>query len=195
MKLLNQVLLAGCAALLLTGCQSASSKFYTLSATAKSDGGVSADYAVAVGPLSIPQEVDRPQFVVQVSPNQIAVDEFNRWAEPLKDNIARVVSADLATLLGTPRVTSVPLANFTPDYRVSVDIQRFVSNPGKTVQIDALWVVSRTQDSEKLCGHTVAGEQVGNDSFDALAAAQSRALGKISADIAAAIRSEAEAKP
>ena len=44
-------------------------------------------------------------------------------------------------------------------------------------------------------GHTVASEPVSDDSYDALAAAHSRALAKVSSDIAAAIRTEAEAKP
>ena len=65
-----------------------------------------------VGPVSIPAEVDRPQFTVQVAPNRVAIDEFNRWAAPLNENIARVVAGDLAALLGTPRVAACPLANF-----------------------------------------------------------------------------------
>ena len=42
---------------------------------------------------------------------------------------------------------------------------------------------------------TVASETVSGSGFDALAAAHSRALAKISRDIAAAIRTEAAAKP
>ena len=47
------------------------------------------------------------------------MDEFNRWAEPLNENIARVVAEDLAALLGTPQVATVPLANFEPAYQVA----------------------------------------------------------------------------
>jgi uncharacterized protein len=175
------------------GCASAPSKFYTLNSTAKSDGASAANYAVMVGPVSVPAEVDRPQFTVQVAPNSVAIDEFNRWAAPLSDNIARVIAADLATLLGTPRVAAVPLASFNPAYQVTIDIQKFVSNPGKMVRIDALWVV-RKPGGVSLSGHTVAGEPVSGAGFDALAAAHSRALAKVSGDIAAAIRAEADAK-
>jgi uncharacterized protein len=177
------------------GCASAPSKFYTLNSTAKSDGTSTANYAIMVGPVSIPAEVDRPQFTVQIAPNTVAVDEFNRWAAPLGESVARVIAADLATLLGTPRVAAVPLANFNPDYQVTIDIQKFVSEPGKQVRIDALWVVRQPGGGASLSGHTVAGEQVSDDSFAALAAAHSRALGKVSADIAAAIRTEADQKP
>jgi len=176
------------------GCASAPSKFYTLNSTAKGDGKSLASYAVVVVPVSIPAEVDRPQFTVQVAPNRVAVDEFNRWAAPLNENIARVVAGDLSALLGTPRVATGSLANFNPDYRVSLDIQKFESVPGKSVQIEVMWVVRKSAGSISLSGRTVAAEPVTGD-FDALAAAHSRALAKVSTDIAAAIRSEAEPKP
>ena len=175
------------------GCASAPSRFYTLNATATGEGASQANFAVVVRPVTIPAEVDRPQFTIQMTQNQVVVDEFNRWAEPLNSSIARVVAADLATLLGTPRVTSVPLAGFTPDYRVTIDIQKFVSEPGKMVRIDALWVVGKAS-GDTLSGHTVAGESVTDGSYDALAAAHSRALAKVSADIAAVIRTAAAEK-
>lgn len=178
-----------------SGCASAPSKFYTLNSTAKCDGAPVANFAVVVGPVSIPAEVDRPQFTVQISPNRVAVDEFNRWAEPLNSNIARVVAGDLAVLLGTPQVVAVPLANFDPAYRVTIDIQKFESVPGKSAQIDAVWVVRKTAGGAPISGRTAVTEPVIEDGFDALAAAHSRALGKLSADIAAVILTEAEKKP
>jgi uncharacterized lipoprotein YmbA len=188
MKHLNELLLIGCAAALLTGCSSAPSRFYTLSSTATGDGKSQVNYAVAVGPVTVPTEVDRPQFTLLVTQNEVRVDEFNRWAEPLSVGIARVIGADLGALLGTPRVAGAPLANFKPDYRVTIEIQKFISERGKMVRIDALWVVSKPGGENLVSGHTVSEEQVTNDSYDALAAAHSRALSKVSVDIAAAIR-------
>ena len=182
-------------AALVVGCASAPSKFYTLNATAKGDGTSAAQYAVVVGPVTIPTEVDRPQFTVKVAPNRVAIDEFNRWAEPLNENIARVVAADLATLLGTPRVTAVAPANFDPAYRVTIDIQCFESVPGKSAQLEAVWVVHKTAGSVTLSGRTIADEPVSGSGFEALAAAHSRALAKVSTDMAAAIRTEADSKP
>ena len=194
-KIINSLIAITIVAVMVAGCASAPSRFYTLNATATVEGSPAANYAVAVGPVTIPAAVDRPQFTVQVAPNRVAIDEFNRWAEPLNENIARVAAADLATLLGTPRVAAVPLAGFDPDYHVTINIQRFESEPGKMVQIDALWVIHKSAGGVSLSGHTMAEESVSDSSFDALAAAHSRALAKISADIAAAIRSEADAKP
>jgi uncharacterized protein len=177
------------------GCASAPSRFYTLNSTATADGAPAANYAVAVGPVSIPALVDRPQFTIQVATNRVEINEFNRWAAPLSDNIARVVAGDLAVLLGTPQVAAAPLANFDPAWRVSINIQRFESVRGKSVLIEAVWVVRRATGGAARSGRTVADEPAPGNGFDALVAAHSRALAKVSGDIAAAIRAEAGAKP
>ena len=194
-KFINPLIVGAVIAVVTAGCASAPSRFYTLNSTTTADGSTTANYAIAVGPVTVPAAVDRPQITIQVAPNRVAVDEFNRWAEPLSQNIARVVAANLATMLGTLRVASSPLANFNPDYRVAINIQQFESVPGKSVTVEALWVVLKPAGSVSLSGHTVASEPVSGNDYDALAAAHSRALTKVSSDIAAAIRSEAGEKP
>ena len=177
------------------GCgASAPARFYTLDSTAVPEGAPAASYAVAVGPVSVPASVDRPQLVVQVAPNRVAFDEFNRWAAPLDDGIARAVAGNLAVLLGTPRVATAP-ASFDPAYRVTIDVQRFESVPGKEVLVEAVWAVRRSAGGAARSGRTFAREPVGSEGVDALAAAHSRALAQVSRDIAAAIRVEAAAKP
>ncbi len=173
------------------GCASAQPHFYTLDSTAASGGAPLNHIAVMVGPVTVPASVDQPQFVVQASANRVEVDEFNRWAAPLNESIARALAGDLSAELGSPDVTAAPLANFTPDYRVSVDVQRFESIRGQEALIEAVWVVRRNTGGPARTGRTIAREPVAGNGFDALAAAHSRALVKISADIAAAIRSEA----
>lgn len=179
-----------------SGCgTTAPSRFYTLDVTAVSDGAAPVSYPIMVGPVSVPAAVDRPQFVVQAAPNRVDVDEFNRWAAPLNDAVAQVVAGDLVKLLGTPNVAAAPLTNFDPAYRVTIDVQRFDSVPGQAALLEAEWTVRRTAGAQTRSGRTVARETVQGDGFDALAAAHSRALAKMSGDIATAIRTEAEDKP
>ena len=121
-----RLLLAGLAGLAVVGCSSAPSRFYTLDATATAGGGPAVHRAILVGPVSVPASVDRPELVVQVAPNRVDIDEFNRWAGPLGDSVARVVASNLATLLADPDVASGPLASFVPDYRVTIDVERRV---------------------------------------------------------------------
>jgi uncharacterized lipoprotein YmbA len=179
-------------ALAATACgRTAMARFYTLDSVATPDPGPRASYGVVVGPVTVPSSVDRPEFVVQVTPNRVAVDEFNRWAGPLDESIARVVAGDLTTQLGTPRVAAAPAANFDAAYRVTINVQRFDSIPGREVVVDAVWSVRKTKGGETRSGRTVAREAVTDPSFDALAAAHSRALATVSGDIAGAIRAEA----
>jgi uncharacterized protein len=179
------------------GCgPSATARFYTLTSTATAQDGPATSYAVAVGPVSVPGAVDRPQFVVQVTPNSLGLEEFNRWAAPLNEGIARVVAGDLTVLLGTTEVATVPLPpGFVPAYRVTIDVQRFESTPGKGVVVDAVWVVRKSAGGNPRLGRTVASDTVEGGGFDALAAAHSRALAKVSSDIAVAIRAAAAEKP
>ncbi|MGO9059979.1 MAG: membrane integrity-associated transporter subunit PqiC [Candidatus Binataceae bacterium] len=173
------------------GCSTAPSHFYTLDSTAVAGNAPATRIAVLVGPVTVPEMVDRPQFVVQVAPNRVDVDEFNRWAAPLNDGIARAVAGDLAAQLGTPDVATGPFANFNPAYRVTINVQRFESVSGQGALIEAVWTVHKTAGGPTRSGRTLAREPVQGDGFDALAAAHSRALAQLSGDIAAAIRAEA----
>jgi uncharacterized protein len=174
------------------GCgTTAPSRFYTLSATAPADGASAVRTSVIVGPVTVPATVDRPEFVVQVAPNRVDVDEFNRWAAPLNDGVARAVAGDLAALLGTPDVAVAPLANFDPAYRVTLNVQRFDSIQGEAVLVEVVWAVHKAADGQTRSGRTVTREAVQGNGFDALAAAHSRALAQVSSDIAAAIRAAA----
>ena len=175
-------------ALAAAGCgPSPTARFYTLDATAMADGRPAVAHAIIVGPVSIPPAVDRPQLVVVVAPNQVTVDEFNRWAAPLDDEIARAVAGDLATLLGAS-VAAAPATGFTPTHRVTIDVQRFDSVPGDAVTVDALWTVRPAAGGNGRSGRSVAREPLAGKGVDTVAAAHSRALATVSADIATAIR-------
>jgi uncharacterized protein len=178
----------------LYACSTSPSRFYTLDAAATASGLPATAGNVTVGPITIPASVDQPQFVTKDGPNRVDVDEFNRWAGPLNENIARVVAQDLVVLLGTPDVAVGPLANFTPDYAVAIDVQRFESVRGQRTELDAVWTIHDKVRGITRSGRTSANETVADDSFDALAAAHSRALAMLSDDIAKAIRADAIAQ-
>ena len=124
-----------------------------------------------------------------MSPNRVRLEEFDRWASPLQNDIARAVVANLVAALGTPRVmlASAPVtANV--EYRAIIEIQRFESAPGDAATLEAVWAVSRTKDGKSQTGRTTTREATADGSFDALAAAHSRAIGRLSQDLANAVR-------
>jgi uncharacterized lipoprotein YmbA len=178
-------------ALSLTGCASSPpSSFYALSAAATpSSPAAVPSYGIRIGPVSVPETVDRPQLALQISANQVALAEFHRWAEPLASGIAQAVAENLRRLLGTSRIAASPgVVGGSPEYRVALNVVRFESKLGNSVELDVLWTIENASGSAIRTGRSVIMQPAGAG-YDALVAAHSAALARASEDIAVAIRS------
>ncbi len=175
------ILAAGCAT-------TPASRLYTLSASSPT-AETTLDVSVSVGPVSIPAAVDRPQIVVATAANQVRLDDFNRWTSPLQENLSSVIADNLAALLGSSHVTRFPkTSSADADVRVAVDVQRFESVRGQSAALDAVWTVRRMKDGFVQTHRTSVREPVRDNSFEALAAAHSRAAARLSQGIAEAVR-------
>jgi uncharacterized protein len=170
-------------------------QYYTLSAEALPDAGlaVRTERHIAIGPVTLPDVVERPQLVMRTTANRVTLVEEHQWAEPLASEIARVIADNLSRLLGTQLISIYPqsAADQAP-YRVLVDVQQFESTLGSRILIDAFWTVRRSDHGETSSlkmGRSSVEEQANDPGYEALAAAHSRALVRISRDIAEAIHS------
>jgi uncharacterized lipoprotein YmbA len=196
MKYRTLALFASLALLGLAGCGSSPpNRFYTLEsrATAEPAAGKVA-YSVTVVSVSVPDLVDRPQMVMRVDSNRVAIAEQSRWGEPLKSAIARAVAGNLGRLLDGARVGFYPQsASADADYRVAIDVQNFESAPGTAATIEVLWTVKSAKGKAEKSGRSLVRETVAGTDPEALVAAHERALIAISRDIAAAVRGLAAA--
>jgi uncharacterized lipoprotein YmbA len=179
----------------LVGCGSSPPvQYYTLSAEALPDPSlvVKTDRHIAIGPVTLPDVVERPQLVMRTTANRVTLLEEHQWAEPLTSEIARVIADNLSRLLGTQLISIYPqsAADQAP-YRVLVDVQQFESTLGSRILIDASWTVRHSDHgaTSLKMGRSSAEEPANGPSYEALPAAHSRALARISRDIAEAIRS------
>jgi uncharacterized lipoprotein YmbA len=175
---------------LLGGCKSPATNFYTLSPDESlSDTAVSRPIAAVIGPVTIPEVVNRPQIVTRIGNNEVAVNEFDRWAQPLGGDIGRVIAADLGALLNSQQI-SVFDAVRDPAvvWRVRIDVMRFESVPGRDVTVDVLWAVRPPGNGRAVTGRSVAHETVSGPGFEPIIAAHDRALALVSRDIAAAVQ-------
>jgi uncharacterized lipoprotein YmbA len=183
-----------CLIVTVSGCsRSPRVTFYTLEpgAQVESAAAVMVLPAVSVGPVTLPEVVDRPQLVLRVAANRVEILETHRWAEPLKSEIPRLIAENLRRLLGSNRVSSyLQHAGLDADYRVLVDIQRFESSPGEAVTIEAVWSLRRVTGGAQKTGRSLVREPVDGVGYDPLVAAYGRALLAVSRDLATAIRSE-----
>lgn len=125
------------ALLLVSACASSPpTRFYTLSDTPP--GQTTAPAAVGqvvIGSVAIPGEIDRPEIVRQIGPNQLSVAGSDRWAAPLEDIIRRVLSDDVARRM--------PGGAAEQRRIVSVDIREFYGDAGCNVTLRAVWTLKQ----------------------------------------------------
>jgi len=142
--------------------------------------------------------LDRPQVVLRGADQRIILSEQQRWAEPLRSGISRIVAADLGRLLNSARVAALPngAPHFDADFRLTLHVQRLEAQVDRGVDLDLLWVLQPRQGTEIIGRsqiHEVPETVASDGAVAALVAAQRRALGRTAADIAAAIRSSSQA--
>lgn len=214
--------LAMAAAVLLAGCASApKEQFYALTASpvtpmatlpAEAAGGAGSEatsaqppmtrmlvtppnYYVEVTAVNVPPQVNRNQLVITGDRGRIELLEQQRWASPLSAEIGRVLSQGITGELGVIDVFRSPHPEKAVVYRVSTNVQRFESVPGRRAVFDAVWSVRQIGAANLLATcRSVVEEKVG-DGYDALVAGHSRAIAQVSASVSAAIRAMAVGAP
>ena len=178
------------AVLVLAGCGSSpKANFYTLGSGAPPPRApAAAPYRIAIGIVTVPDLIDRPQIVTRTGANQVTIDEFARWAEPLQGEIPRVIAANLAREVDGALVSTYPQsANIDADCKLLLEVQRFESAPGDAATVEVLWTL-RPARGESRSGRSLAREATGGPGYDELVAAHARALAAVSREIAGTVR-------
>jgi hypothetical protein len=197
MMLRIKTALFGILLMLLAGCAGTEpSRFYTLTPMPGSDAEVLSEtlaqnLSVGVGPISIPDYLDRQQIVTSSNQNEIKMSEFDRWAGSLEDSFARVLSENLSIMLSTDRVFLFPWRGaITVDYQIGVEVVQFDGALGGNASLIARWGIFDVKDKKVLLVKKSSfTEPAGSKGYEALVAAQSRALMHLSRDMAAAVKS------
>jgi uncharacterized lipoprotein YmbA len=149
---------------------------------------------LGIGPIKLPDYLDRPQIVTQTGANELQVAEFDQWAEPLEKTFSRVLEENLSRLLCLEQIISFPQAGTAEvDYQVSVNVTRFLGMPDGTVALVAQWSVLEGRDGKLLVRkRSSIRRPLQGQGYAALAGAESQALGDLSREIADAITQEAK---
>ena len=187
-----EVALACCA--LVFGCASPRERLYTLSGAEPQAAVTPPTLHVLVGPVTIPEAVDRPQLVVRYNTVRLVALEQERWAEPLREAIPRVLSEVIGSTLPTASVTRFAAAPATRwDVRLLVNVTRFDAIPGERVIIEAYWQLQVTADRKAPDGRSVIVKAVqgGPQDYDAIVAAQAAGLAEVGAELSQVIAKEA----
>jgi uncharacterized lipoprotein YmbA len=144
---------------------------------------------IGVGPITFPKYLDRPQIVTRASRNQLAIGEFDRWAEPLPDNMSRVLAENLALLIPTDHILLYTWPRAAPpDYQVRVEVLHFDGRLGGESTFLALWSILDGAERPLLAQRAFLNVPVGGQDYEAMVLAMNQMLEALSRDIAAAIQ-------
>lgn len=133
--------------LLLPGCaRSGPVRYYQLSALDGAGTGPVIPEAgrmvLGIGPVRLPEYLDRPQMVTRLTPNRLELADSHRWIEPLGENIPRVLGENLSALLGTDRILLHPWPlPRPPDYQLLVEVLHLENESDGAARLVVLWSV------------------------------------------------------
>ncbi len=139
------------------GCGSTKpSRFYVLTPVSNPEGemaqsGGHTDISVGIGLLKFPDHLLRPQIVIQTSSNKLDYAEYDRWAESLNDNFARVMAENLSKMIPSESVYIYPWKNTSKvRYQVNFEVMRFSQGPDKSVTLVVFWSIFDNATAEQL---------------------------------------------
>lgn len=199
-RLINAAITLGFIGSLIAGCGTFSpkpdpSRFFTLSplpqveeSMAKNSGSQEG-VLLGIGPIKFPGYLDRQEIMVRSAQNRFEVSENDRWAEPLEENFARVLTQNLSVLLRTDRIVTYPWpVDRKPTYQIEIDVLRFEANSARDAQLFARWAISDGGNKKIISvKETRVLRQAKEKSTEGSVAALSEALGDLSREIADAV--------
>ncbi len=188
---------------LCSGCRSASpaASFYTLTAVAPSPEAAPASgltvtpVRVGVGPVSLPRMLNRAQIVTRTTPNRVAMDDFHRWAGDLEENFLLALTENLSALMSPQQVRAYPSweGGAAPQYRVAVTVRRLDGSLEDSAVMDVVWTVIDGDTGKSLYSRrSEITEAVEKPDYESFVAAQSRAIGILSEEMADALKAVVE---
>lgn len=185
-----------CFGSLLSGCFGTSmpTRFYTLSPPENHRPETLTNFkdVLVIGPITIPEYLDRRQIVSRSGQNGIVLAEFDQWSSSLNDELTRLlvatiserlVSRHIAVLSG--KFSAIPKTGKM--YRMPVKIVDFHGYRGGSVVLNAFWGVVGSEgghDTYLFTHESTITETVSGNSYEALVEAMGRAAGKLAIEIA-----------
>ena len=111
---------------------------------------------IGIGPVALPALLNRKGIVTRSAQPDVDIAETQQWAEPLLDNVTRVISRNLANLQPQDIIYAYPWALLDAvHYRVAIDVLQFDAQLGQSVTFEAVWTIKTEQQQHvSKRGHT-----------------------------------------
>jgi uncharacterized lipoprotein YmbA len=146
----------------------------------------SGQISLGIGPVRLPGYLDRQEIVTRAAENRFDLFEYDRWAEPLDENLTRVLTQNLSILLRTDQLVAYPWPiDKKPHYRVEIQVLRFESNSAREAELAARWaVIDETGREAPNLKESRLTRPAKEKSIDAAVAALSETVADLSREIA-----------
>jgi uncharacterized lipoprotein YmbA len=186
-SLSRRLLIAGLAfAALTSGCTSPPSRRFLL-APRGAGAAAAPSFAgrVAIAGIGIAKYLDQPEIVRHHSGYELAVAEFEIWAEGVADMVGRVLAEDLAARLpGGTVFVGDGAATVPADTSLELYIDRFDADPDGMVVLNSRWTIRRGSGAPRLGAERITARPASPGTPD-LVAAMSDALAALADRLAA----------
>jgi len=149
---------------------------------------------IAVGPIRIPEYLDRPQIVTRSGNSELTMAEFHRWGGSLDNDLKRVIPENIAQKLDSMGylVVNWPIpgeGDLPVQYRIVIDILQFEGTPGGSVTLKCQWgIMGDDEKARKAVRVSLITEPVQGQEYEHLVAAMSNAIARLSSEIADVVR-------
>ncbi|MEI8348999.1 MAG: PqiC family protein [Candidatus Omnitrophota bacterium] len=187
--------------LALYGCISVANsqtpRFYTLRAIADDQVSkkfnISSQVIIGIGPVEIPEYLNRPHMVTQNKDRTLNFAQFDRWGESLDLAFKRLVHEDLSAMIGGATLQMFPWSFAIPvKYQVVVSVMQLESALDKDLFFVAQWSIIDLERKEMVFTKRSQFRQAINPhSYAGLAQALSEVCVSLSSEIAEELASQA----
>ncbi len=183
---------ATAAAVLLSACASAPTRFYTLADAATPAAAATAAAPAAAGqtfievaPVSVPERLARPQIVVRTDATRVDILEQDRWSAPFNNELRDALASGVANRLGAVDVTRGGRPNNQPVYRIVVELRQLDAVKGGKVDATFGWTITRSDNTNSAVCRLTVVEPASGLGVDGVVQGMQRAVGNAADAIAA----------
>lgn len=141
---------------------------------------------IGVGPVRVPEYIDRPQMVTQGKDGLLNIAQFERWAEPLDSAVIRLIVENLILMLEGANPLKFPWDFTIPvKYQVDVDVIQMDSDLEENLTLTVRWNIFDVNTRQILFSkRSQLVQAITSHNYFGLSEAFSAAIASLSSEIA-----------
>ncbi len=142
-------------------------------------------HIIGIGPVSLPALLNRKSIVTRMAQPAIQITDSQQWAEPLLDNVTRVLARNIAALQAQDTIYAYPWALVDAvEQRVVINVLQFDAKLGETVEFEAVWSIKQEQQQHVLRrGHTRLKQALKTPEYAEMVTAMNQILADFSTEL------------